>query len=59
MVSVEDMMASSTDSLLRFAVWVGAHVPRFREGDSQAHWKYRLACAIARAIKKGGRRITE
>lgn len=57
MVAVEEMMAAPTDSLMRFAAWVGAHVPRFREGDSPKHWKYRLACAIARAIKKGGRKV--
>lgn len=57
MVAVDDMMRAPTDVLVRMAKWIGARIPRFREGDSIGHWKYRLACAIARAIKKGGRKV--
>lgn len=58
-MKVEEMMDARQEDLVRMARWMGAHIPRLRPGDSVGHWKYRLACSIARALKRGGRKVEE
>jgi hypothetical protein len=56
MVDISDMMAASDESLVRFAKWIGAKIPNPARTGPGA-WKYKLACSIVRAMKRGGRKL--